>query len=298
MVNITINDLTEATLTGTGVFDVLMRANKAHLEAEFVQNRIKGSEYSSVYLGSVTQIMQTALAFLMQREKISLEAQLLEQQVILAQVEVQKANAELQIVQATLAKIPLEIEQLRAQADLVKQQAANALAEHALIVANGLKIPAEIALLEQQKLNLISTELQIDAQTSLITQQKENAVVEHEVLLAQVCKLKAEFDLLVSGLAKSGTEIQLLAQKIITEKAQVSGMNIDDESVIGKQIALYAAQTAGYARDAEQKLATLLVNTWNVRRTTDEATVADGVNMLNDASVGRVVNKAMLGINA
>ena len=41
---ITLDDLTTATVEGSGVFDVLMRANKAHLEQEFKLNRIKGTD--------------------------------------------------------------------------------------------------------------------------------------------------------------------------------------------------------------------------------------------------------------
>jgi hypothetical protein len=41
-----------------------------------------------------------------------------------------------------------------------------------------------------------------------------------------------------------------------------------------------------------------MVDTWNVRRTTDEGTVADSVNNLNDAAVGRAVNKLLAGVNA
>ena len=84
MTTIAVTDLTQSTLEGTGVFDVLMRANKAHLEAEFNKNRIKGAEYATVYLGSLTQVMQTALQFLLTKEKTDLEAQLLHKQILLA----------------------------------------------------------------------------------------------------------------------------------------------------------------------------------------------------------------------
>ena len=68
--------------------------------------------------------------------------------------------------------------------------------------------------------------------------------------------------------------------------------------MIGKQKALYGAQTDGVKRDAEQKAAKLLADTWSVRRTTDEATVADATNKLNDATVGRAIEKLLSGIGA
>lgn len=214
MTPITVDDLTQATLQGTGVFDVLMRANKAHLEAEFAKGRIKGSEYSTVYLGAVTQVMQTALQFVLAREEARLKNELLEKQAL------------------------------------------------------------------------------------LVVQQTANAVLEGAVLVAQECKLRAEFDLTTASILKTNQETALLSQKVATERAQVTALGVDDNSVLGKQKTLYQAQTDGFKRDAEQKAAKLMADTWNVRRTTDEATVADGTNQLNDAAVGRAIGKLLTGIGA
>ena len=218
---LTVNDLTLATLDGTGVFDVLMRANKAHLESEYQKNRIKGPEYATVYLGSLESVMQTSLQFLLNKDKSDLEAQLI-------QAQIEKVNAEI---------------------DLVKQQTAN-------------------------------------------------AVIEAEVLRAQKCKLDAEFDVLLQSKLKTAAEVTLLGQKTQTEKAQTVAMGVDADSVIGRQKDLYAAQATGFERDAEQKAAKLMIDSWNVRRTTDEGTVADGTNMLYDPAVGRAVNKLLAGVGA
>lgn len=228
MTDIVISDLTEAKLAGAGVFDVLMRATKAHLDEEFNKNRIKGTEYSTVYLGSLESVMRTALDFLMQKQKVALEAQLLELQVTLAGVEVEKAHA---------------------QRDLLVQQALN-------------------------------------------------AVEEGKVLAQQVCKLKAEYDVLLLQKDRQNAETALLTQKLATEKAQTTGIGVDADSILGRQKALYLAQTNGFTRDAEQKVAKLMADTWNVRRTTDEGTIADGTNMLNDATVGRAIKKMLEGVGA
>lgn len=214
MTTITTADLTTATIDGAGVFDVLMRAAGAHLEAEFNKNRIKGTEYSEVYLGSMTQVMQTASAFLLTKQKADLEAQLLQKQ---------------------------------------------------------------IALAEQQRLN---------------------AVAENAVLVAQECKLRAEYDLTMANITRTNEEIALLTQKVATERAQTTALGVDADSIVGRQKGLYLAQTDGFKRDAEQKAAKVLVDSWNVRRTTDEGTVADSTNMLNDATVGRAVNKLLAGVGA
>lgn len=233
---IVLADLTSATVSGNGVFDVLMRANKAHLEEEFSKGRIKGPEYATVYLGSLDTVMNAALQFLLQKDKISLEAQLLEQQILVSQQQVLKSQQEV---------------------------------------------------------------LQIQAQVALLTQQKANAIIEGTVLAATQCKLTAEYDVLMLTKDKTAQETNLLLQKVVTERAQVTSLGVDADSVVGKQKALYAAQTAGFTRDAEQKAAKVMVDSWNVRRTTDEHGVdGNADNMLHDVAVGRAVNKLLGGVGA
>ena len=205
---ITLADLTTTTLNGTGVFDVLMRANKAHLDEEFTKGRIKGPEYATVYLGSLQAVLSASLQFLLQRDKVNQEVKLLEQNTA-------------------------------------------------------------------------------------------NAVIEGTVLTATECKLRAEFDVLMLTKDKTAQETNLLLQKVVTERAQVTALGVDADSVVGKQKALYAAQTAGFTRDAEQKAAKVMVDSWNVRRTTDETGVDGNMdNMLNDVAVGRAVSKLLAGVGA
>ena len=150
----------------------------------------------------------------------------------------------------------------------------------------------------QQVLNLAADKLLTDKKTLLTEQQTANAVIEGTVLVAQECKLRAEYDVLVNTNTKTTQEIALLAQKTATERAQILSLGVDDNSVVGKQKLLYAAQTAGFTRDAEQKAADIMVKTWNTRRMTDEATSANSTNKLDDAAVGRAVDKLLGGVNA
>lgn len=263
MLPITLDQLTEANVDGAGAFDVLMRATKGHLEQEYNKNRIKGGEYATVYLGSLEHVLRASLQFVLEKDKNLYEAELIKAQVLLAQAELAKTLVDTQ---------RLEVEVLKAQAELV------------ILQLNATKIPAEIALLT--------------AQAGLVTEQTANAVVERTVLQAQKCKLDAEYDVLLAQKIKVAGETTLLAQKVATEKAQVDELGVDVDSVIGRQKALYKAQTDGFLRDAEQKVADIMVKTWNVRRTTDEGTIADGTNMLNDATIGRSINKLLQGVGA
>jgi hypothetical protein len=207
MTPITIADLTSGNVTGNGVFDTLMAANKAHIQAEYDKGRITGADYSTVYLGMVQATLSASVQFLVARDKIALEAELLQKQI-------------------------------------------------------------------------------------------DNEVKQGELIDAQICKLKAEYDLTMKTITKTGNEADLLAQKTTTEKAQTLELNVDENSIVGRQKALYKAQTDGFQRDAEQKAAKIMADTWNTRRVTDDGVVADNVNMLNDATVGRAITKMLAGVNA
>jgi len=218
---ITLKDLTEAKIDGTGVFDTLMRGMVAHLELEFKMNRLRGADYAQVYLNSLTPVLQNAVVFLLQKDEAANKANL---------VEVQIRLAEAQILQAQ----------------------------------------AETANTKQQLLNL----------------------------QAQECLLKAQYDIAMLTKLQTTAQTTLIQQKTATERAQIVETGVDDNSVIGRQKILYKAQSDGFQRDAEQKAAKLMTDTWNVRRTTDSGTVADATNMLNDATIGRSILKMLDGVQA
>lgn len=340
MAQVTINDLTTTDLTGSGVFDHLMRATKAHLEEEYQKNRIKGQEYATVYLGALQAVMDRSLQFLLQQQRVDLEARLLEEQIQtevknreLVNQQILKMQSDISLTDQQKANLVSENAQTIAQTDLVKQQKINLEAEALNIPKQGLildqqlltateevkkmtaetanikqqtanavtqnaQIVAQTKLLDQQVLTAIEEVKQTTAQTALINQQAANAVTENTVLVAQECKLRAEFDVLMEQKLKAVNETALLAQKKVTEQAQTSGAAIDANSIIGKQNALYTAQAEGFKRDSEQKVAKIMVDTWNVRRTTDEATQANDVNHLWDSDIGKVIAKMMSGIGA
>ena len=141
------SDLTEATVTGNGVFDELMKAAKAHLEQEYSNNRIKGKEYADVYLGSMIAVLDQAVKFMGIRQQDALIA-----------AQIAKVNAERELVQAQIAKTNAEAALLPKQGQLIDAQIAKTNADRDLVVAQlGLipdqkaKTQAETAILVQKK---------------------------------------------------------------------------------------------------------------------------------------------------
>lgn len=94
-----------------------------------------------------------------------------------------------------------------------------------------------------------------------------------------------------------GAETALLTQKKVTEEAQTMEGKASPESVIGRQMDLFKAQTNGFKRDAEQKAAGILTRTWEMRRTTDyNTTPANERNKLSDDHVGQAIGKLLEGV--
>ena len=185
-----------------------------------------------------------------------------------AALKAQLMQLQIELAGVEKEKAQVEVEKARVELTILQQQAT--------------KIPFEIDLLK--------------AQTSLVSQQALNAVIEGNVLSAQLCKLKAEYDLTMQQVLKSIAETTLLDQKTKTEIAQTNGAGVDANSVIGRQMALYKAQADGFLRDAEQKAAKIFSDTWSVRRTTDEGTVADATNKLDDVTIGKAMQKLLAGV--
>lgn len=330
---IALADLTTSLVDGEGVFDVLMRANKAHLEQEFSKNRIKGPEYAQVYLGSLQTVLAIALKFVMEKNSANQDAELKAKQIELVTAQIAQAEAQtLQVEAQTLlitqqrsnlvaealnipkqgALLDAQIAKVTKDGELTDQQVLNLVAEKLLtdakvtqtaqqttnLAAEALNIPKQGLLIDANKEHVDQQTLHSAQQTLLVTQQTSNAVLEGTVLVAQECKLRAEYDVILLTKDKTIAETTLLGQKLATEKAQVLALGVDDNSLVGRQKALYLGQTNGFLRDAEQKAAKLLVDTWSVRRTTNDATVADATNKLSDVFIGQAVTQLLTGVGA
>ena len=302
---ITLATLTEARVDGAGAFDTLMRAMSGHLEREFDDNRLRGADYAQVYLSALTPVLQNAVVFLLQKDEAAYKAALVEAQVRLTEAQIKLAEAELareelakELISAQIRKIDRDILSSDKSDAVLVAQAGQITAETANAVKQGLLITAQTEQSTAQAANIRAETLNVAKQGAVLDKQLETATQQILNLKAEECVLKANYDNALSTGLQIVSQTSLVNQKVATEKAQTSGVGIEPTSVIGKQIALYAAQTDGFTRDAEQKAAKMMIDSWNVRRTTDVGTVADATNKLNDANVGRAVEKMLAGAKA
>lgn len=279
MAEILLTEVTTGVVDGTGVFDKLMSATKAHLQEEYNKQRIRGADYALLYTNAIQAVMSQSIQFVLQKQISDKQAEVLQSQV-------DKSIRELAILTE-------QLEKLRNESLLLTAQVAKVTTDTAYVVAQQTKVAPEVELLNAQKAKIERDTLFIDKEELKIL--SDIARTDKEIL-----NLIAQNSLITQQIIKTDTESDILIQKKLTEQAQIMDIVAGNEvtGVIGKQKLLYQAQTEGFARDAEYKVAKLLVDTWSVRRTTDETgTLADTVNKLNDASIGEVITKIKQGIN-
>lgn len=116
--------LTTGTVDGSGVFDVMMKAVGAHLEAQAQKNRITGAEYAKVYLGGVHAVLQYGVQFLLGKDRTYWENLQLQAALRLAQAQEVRALADIQIARATIQQMAYQVIETKAKAALAVNQYA------------------------------------------------------------------------------------------------------------------------------------------------------------------------------
>lgn len=151
---ITNEDLTTKVVNGTGIFDELMTAANAHLDSQFKNERITGTQYAEVYLGQLQAVLANAVQFLIERDKTYLNNLLINAQIDLAEKQVELAQKQIEQADKQLELLEKQIELQQAQSDLARQKIKTEIAQIADTVdgvAVAGVIGAQVALYKQQK---------------------------------------------------------------------------------------------------------------------------------------------------
>lgn len=114
---LTVEDLTNGSVDGPGIFDALMRGFKAHLDKEFKANRITGNDYTKAYIALTESAMNQGVAFLLGKDTAFWQAQM-------AQVQAFTARVGLETAKVQLASMQYEASAQRANYALTKMKIA------------------------------------------------------------------------------------------------------------------------------------------------------------------------------
>lgn len=280
---IKIEDVTTGEVEGRGLYDELMRTSKAHLEHEFSEARITGSDYATVYLGMLTANLSTATNFVLQYEL---------------------NNIELEVRQEALKNTIKE--GLLLDAQLAQLNAQTALLEDELVSLR----PKQAIQLENQNTLLTTQNAGQLEQTRLVTEQilgqtaqnqvtgKQEDLIDEQIKTEATNTVDATGGLAKANLDKSEAEVSILSQKKITEEAQTVGTVGSVGGLVGSEMALKNEQKESFIRDAEQKTAKFYADILSIAYSTAPEDAANAPDLWGFGRVEsvKVTNKLLDGI--
>ena len=213
IVPVTVGDLTQGVINGSGVFDQIMSTIDIRVIREYDLNRIKGTDYSKVYLGAMEAAMGQSVAFLLGKDKAANEAALILAQVALAEAQKDKVLAEIVLLELQAPKIEAEIRAIdagiiktQAEVSLIGKQELKIAADIKATDAGILKTEAEIVLIEKQA-------PKIDAEIRAIDQSIVKSAADIRAIDAGILKTQAEINLMVKQEPKIVAETSLIGSQ-------------------------------------------------------------------------------------
>lgn len=282
-VSFNINELTQGTVDGTGVFDVLMQAVKAHLKGEFEAGRIRGTDYANAYTMSVGQVLSEASQYATQRAKLEAELKLLDAQTLQVKQETQTSAAQAGLLTAqTSHTTKQELQTVQETVNLVSQELQTKAQTRGIGIDSEMK-EFQMEFILPKELDIKESQLSI-AMKEVLLKEKQIELTSYELLH----KLPADVALTI---AQDG----LYTQKTVTEKAQVDNTIVGEGSVTALSNKLLEEQANAYVVNANQTAAKLMIDTWVVRHTADpegNLETDEGLRLSN-ADIGLAVAKIL-----
>ncbi|RKZ80690.1 MAG: hypothetical protein DRQ35_01790 [Gammaproteobacteria bacterium] len=107
--------VTDGCVDGKGIYDNFMQAHLDAIHQEYAKQRIKGSEYSKVYLGGMQAAMQNAVGFALGKDEAAAKAEL-------ARYAIVKSAYDIELVKAQVCLVNAQIDEMRGKAKLVEIQ--------------------------------------------------------------------------------------------------------------------------------------------------------------------------------
>ena len=230
---VTVSDITEGCVEGNGIYDEFMKAHVDAIHQEYQKQRIKGTDYSKVYLGGMEVAMTQAVTFALAKDKASAEAEL-------ARYAILKASYDIELSKAQLCLLNAQIDEAVGKAKLVEAQ-----------------VWTELAKIDRDPVS-------VGAQP--------NVVKMREAALKAVTGIGSITGVYGAQIDKSKADLSLVVQKEKTELAQTDGDAIKSgDSILGRESTVRKYQANGFVRKAEVDAAKLYTDVHSVAMTALDA---------------------------
>lgn len=135
MADINVDDITNS--GGTGVFDRLMTTINSQIETQFLEQRITGSEYATVYLGAMQAALSQSIQFAMQEELTEAQIAGIEADNLVKAKQLEIAELEREAKQYEVDNIlPEQLTKIQEEIDLLETQDLTAIEQIKSIYAD------------------------------------------------------------------------------------------------------------------------------------------------------------------
>jgi hypothetical protein len=268
MADIELSNLTDSTNAdnGTGVFDKLIQSIEQHIESQYKAGRITGSDYWSVYLGSMQSALSESVKFLLSEQQAAKQADLLNEQILSEQKKNEPGGL-----------IDLEKQKNQEEIDLIIAQTA---AQYESIDASRK---------DTNRKNLLNSKqvIKIGKESELLTTQNSelllNGVVERSLKSAQeVATASGGID----NTNKVNAEVALINAREVEQIAATIRMDLES----AKKVLLIEAQTLGFKVNGKQNLLKQMFEGFAIETTTNGAVTAPAPSLNSSASLEMVAN--------
>ena len=264
--------VTDGTVTGNGIFDIWMRTLGAHLKREYAEQRITGDEYAKAYISLMNNLLNTAVGFLTQDAQLAMSQEQMRHDITISDAQLLMAQTKL-THDITISDAQLVIEQDKLSHDIEISDAQLTLAQD--------KQTHDIKITDAQ---LTMAQTKLGHETQLLDAQVEN-------LNAQVSLANKELVLKDKDLALKEKQVALAEAQLKAAEAQYKDI-VDGQSVggvLGRQMKVYDAQAKGFKDNALQAATKIMVDTWNIRRQTEESLQTTADSKLYDSNIGNAI---------
>ena len=322
MADIILSDLTNSTdhVEGTGVFDVLIQAVERHVNSQYEEGRLAGTDFATVYLGSMQSVLSEAVKYLMTEQQADRQADLISAQILsetknhevggVIDLNKRKLQEEIDLI---IAKTAAEYENIGASTqNTVRQNLLNSkqvikvekdtelvISQNSELLLNG---PEERLLTIEKKKATTSGALdntnKTNADVALTNAQEVKTISEtlHE-RYAAIAKLDKELGYTVTfTLDGSVTNFVASTDGLIDKNIAWTGSRDAEQlaattrqnSESAKKVLLLEAQTTGFKTDSKQKMLKLMMDGIAVDTTTGGLPIINGLT--NVANISEVAN--------
>lgn len=286
---LTVDNLTDTTVGGTGVFDKMMTSMRAHLIEEFDNGRITGREYAEVYQAVSAAVLGNAVQYTLQSSTTQYQNALLQMQGRAAEHQALIARSEAVRSKYAVISALAESENMKANYALTKMQIGvqditySQIEQQVTLTTNqAASVASEKAVIDYQLANLLPEQVRQLTYTidNILTEQYNKLNYEVDVLMVSQNNLLTQD---VNIKTYQHTDILPAQKNVLSEQYEVQrAQTLDTRSdnvtsvtgAIGKQKDLYSEQITSYQKDARFKAAKFWVDGWITQKSLDEGLLA------------------------